>query len=130
MRGKYIYLLLVAAFGLGVLYFMLWQARLGEFAESPQRVVAQREVTRLVGGGQAGVVFERPYRDDGARLLVRCKDTAEILELEPGEEASPICGVRIRLLEATLHGAELEVRWGEATSSSNEPPDARSEEEE
>ena len=109
---KYLYAALLALAGIGLLYFMLWQMRLGDFAQSPQRVLVTRSINRLVGGGRAGLLYDGSFRGDYAKILVRCKDTLEPIKLRQGEESELICGVYVRLEEK--HGEReviVQVRW-------------------
>lgn len=109
---KYLYALLVGAAGVGALYFMLWQMRLGDFAESPQRLLVTQNLNRIVAGGRAGVLYEGKDTRDRGRILVRCKSTAEVLLLREGEESRQVCGVYVEL--ERLRGvteAVVQVRW-------------------
>lgn len=94
---KYLYALLVALFGVGALYFLMWQMRLGDYAESPQRLLLTRTMNRIVAGGKAGLLYEGTYQRTKARILVRCRNTAELLRLREDEESDEVCGVRVRL---------------------------------
>ncbi|MEM1206603.1 MAG: hypothetical protein AAGN66_25435 [Acidobacteriota bacterium] len=114
MKGRYVLVLLVGLLGWGALELMQWQAGLGRFAESPQRMEIRKGVTALVAGGQAGVVFlDSPFRRR-AQMKVRCKDVDQSFDLGRGDVSEEICGIRVRLLEI-LPGdrVAIEATWGE-----------------
>lgn len=109
---KYLYALVVAALGVGALYFLMWSMRLGDYAESPQRLLLTRTTNRIAAGGKAGLLYEGKYRTSQARILVRCRRTAELLRLREGEESEEICGVYVTLEELRSETeAFVQVRW-------------------
>ena len=109
---KYLYALLVGLFGVGALYFLMWQMRLGDYAESPQRFLLTRTMNRIVAGGKAGLLYEGRYQTKKAKILVRCRHTAEALRIREGEESEEVCGVHV-LVEDLRSETEVMVlvRW-------------------
>ena len=114
MRGKWLFALAILLGGWGALEFVLWQSKLGEYAESPQTLELSQGATALVGGGRAGVVYEGHRLRRDARILVRCKDTEQRFRLRRGHVSDVTCGVQVQLLDILPgDGVALLVRWGD-----------------
>ena len=109
---KYLYALALGLLGIGALYFLMWSMRLGDYAQSPQQFLLSRTMNRIVAGGKAGLLYEGKYQTHKARILVRCRETAELLRLREGEESDEVCGVHV-LVEDLRSETEafVRVRW-------------------
>lgn len=109
----------VIMLGIGAfaLVYLQWKLDLGNFAESPQKLVLQPGGRAFVGGGQARLDFEE-VAGTGAELSLSCSEIDQAFRLEPGEVAPEMCGVRVGLsgIEGGLSPrdpivAVLEVIW-------------------
>ncbi|MEO1085702.1 MAG: hypothetical protein AAFY88_15790 [Acidobacteriota bacterium] len=106
-----------------LLEVMTWQAGLGDYAKSPQRVQLRQGLTSLVGGGRAGLVFIEERFRKKAQIMVRCQDGRHAVNLRPGQVSDEICGVRVELLAILSDGlVNVEVRWGDDASVESTPP--------
>ena len=111
---KYLYIVLIGLLGIGALFFLMWQLRLGDYAQSPQTLFLTRTMNRIAAGGKAGLLYQGRFQNDQAVILVRCLDTAEQLRLREGEESEEICGVYVRLEDLRSDTeAIVQVRWGQ-----------------
>ncbi|MEM1179852.1 MAG: hypothetical protein AAGM22_16005 [Acidobacteriota bacterium] len=100
--------------GWAMLEVMTWQAGLGDYARSPQRVQLRQGLTSLVGGGRAGLVFVEERFRKKAQILVRCEAGRRTLNMRPGAVSEEICGVQVELLAILSDGLiNVEVRWGD-----------------
>ncbi|MEM7356097.1 MAG: hypothetical protein AAF657_35100 [Acidobacteriota bacterium] len=104
--------------GLTALSMLQWKFGVGDFIQSPQRILVPLEARMIVGGGRAGIEFVR-RRNDKVQLMVRCTEQQQWVRLRAGETSDEICEVRIKLIElssatGTLATSEahLEVSWG------------------
>lgn len=109
---KYLYALVLGLLGIGALYFLMWTMRLGDYAQSPQHFLLNRTMNRVVAGGKAGLLYEGRYQTHKAKILVRCRGTAELLRLREGEESEKVCGVYVQVVELRSETeARVQVRW-------------------
>ncbi len=116
--------LVVLLMGLVALMALQWKLGTGGFAvTSPQQVVVPLGGKRIVGGGRAGVQFDRRL-DERAELRVRCGDGEHWLSLEVGKTSAEICRVRLQLMSFSSETgtlatsrAHLEVTWEAPTTT-------------
>lgn len=121
MKGRILAIVVLLVGGWLALELLQYQAGLGRYAESPQRVVIQRDGTAIVGGGQAGVKYLGDQFRRAANLQVRCKDVVERFVLRPGEETPETCGVVVELVEMqTGDRVAIEARWGVGETGDSE----------
>ena len=113
--------LVLIGVGIFALVVLQWKLDLGSFAESPQLIEVPWGARAIVGGGLAGLDFDR-LDGETATLRLWCAAAETTLRLEPGEVADA-CGVRVRLLgflegrEGEAARAALEVSWENGESS-------------
>jgi hypothetical protein len=108
-------LLGLAAYGL--LQYLQWQLKLGDYAQSPQRLALERHERKVVAGGRAGVeLLETRYGK--TKVMLRCLEKGKAIQRElslaKGETVEGNCDIELRLLEVEGEDgvrAEFEVSW-------------------
>ncbi|MCP3961206.1 MAG: hypothetical protein GY719_25445 [bacterium] len=107
--------------GLIALLALQWKIGAGGGVTSPQQVVVQLGQRKLIGGGRAGVEFDR-RQGQRAEVIVRCSDVERRVKLKLDQISDEICSVRIRLREFSSETgtlatsrAHLEVTWEQTT---------------
>ncbi|MEM6793256.1 MAG: hypothetical protein AAF725_04710 [Acidobacteriota bacterium] len=106
-------MLLILLGGYGLLEALTWQAGLGRYASSPQRLQISRGNTAIAAGGQAGILLRQSERRRSAELLVRCEKQQRMVKLRPGRISEEICDVRVKLIDILPdEQVEVEIRWG------------------
>lgn len=99
------------------LQYLQYQLKLGDYAESPEKIELHRQDRKVVAGGRAGIEL-LGTRYGKTRLMLRCLEDGQSVQrevsLKEGETLEGHCEVAIRLTK--VHGAdgvraEFEISW-------------------
>ncbi len=116
---------------MGLIALMALQWKLGSegFAvTSPQQVVVPLGGRKIVGGGRAGVQFDRRL-GKRAEMRVRCAGGEHFVKIQTGKTSDEICQVRLHLHSFSSETgtlatsqANLEVTWEAPDTPATEEP--------